>query len=122
MRILTGFGLVLIVGLAQISFANDLAQSPQSSDLQKWLADRHVERGNGECASCHPTQLSADVSSETCLKCHGSYADLANKTSKGNINPHDNHMGEQPCTVCHQGHKPPQLICDGCHEFSMRVP
>lgn len=82
------------------------------------LAQRHIGRGS-TCHSCHTTTPpSNDVKLETCLKCHGpSYADLAKKTEDLDINPHATHLGEVSCMQCHQGHKPPRLVCVQCHEF-----
>ena len=89
---------------------------------QPMLADRHVARGS-TCKSCHPSGTPGPVDIKTCLGCHGgSYAKLAERTDEADINPHDTHIGEADCSQCHSGHKKPQLVCDQCHEFQMRVP
>lgn len=64
-----------------------------------------------------------NVTPQNCLKCHGgSYEKLAEQTAGGDINYHNTHLGPIACTECHQGHKPPKLVCDQCHEFSVKVP
>ena len=89
-----------------------------------FLADRHVGRGL-KCESCHNSMPpKAQGVTKQCLACHGgSYAKLAEKTADADMNPHDTHLGEIECSDCHQGHKPPRLVCDQCHEFrDMKVP
>ena len=91
---------------------------------EHFLADRHIDRGL-KCENCHiGAKPDANVDMKTCLQCHGgSYAALAKKTESDDINPHDTHLGEAQCVTCHQGHKPPQLSCDNCHEFDgIKVP
>lgn len=95
-----------------------------SGDGKPFLADRHIERGL-DCKSCHGDKApTADVDMSACLKCHGgSYQALAKQTESDDINPHATHLGEAQCVTCHQGHKPPRLSCDNCHEFDdIRVP
>ena len=90
-----------------------------------YLADRHAAR-QVTCNMCHTKSMNAKPEQQDCLKCHGgSYAELAKKTDKSDINPHDTHLGEADCTDCHSGHKKPKLVCDGCHEDfgnELRVP
>lgn len=95
----------------------------QAADAHKFLADRHAERGV-QCTGCHKGAPSADVDMTMCLQCHGgTYAELAKRTESEDINPHDTHLGEAQCVTCHRGHKPPQLSCDACHEFTdIQVP
>lgn len=76
-------------------------------------------------------RLETPVSNDTCLSCHGSFEELAEKTkdctvltdSAGTtVNPHaipDNgeHDVEPACTNCHGMHQDidPQQYCGGCH-------
>ncbi len=104
------------------ALAFSIAGSACAAD--KFLADRHIDRGL-KCQSCHTgAKPDANVDMKTCLQCHGgSYAALAKQTESDDINPHDTHLGEAQCVTCHQGHKPPRLSCDSCHEFEdIRVP
>ena len=94
--------------------------SAQAAD--KFLADRHMEKVQ-KCEACHTTMPPKAVSTEQCLKCHVSYEALAKKTDKGDINPHDSHLENADCSICHRGHKKPVLACDECHEFTnIKVP
>lgn len=63
---------------------------------------------------------------DMCLKCHGSYESLIEKTKDSKafvttqgiaINPHDTHVGHVECYNCHKMHKdkPPIEYCYGCH-------
>lgn len=107
-----------LVVVAALSVAGPAAAA------DKFLADRHIERGV-KCKSCHTgAKPDANVDMKTCLQCHGgSYQALAKQTESDDINPHETHLGEAQCVTCHQGHKPPRLSCDSCHEFEdIRVP
>ena len=89
---------------------------------EKFLADRHVERGVN-CQSCHGQSAPAKVPMQTCLGCHGgSYAKLASRTEDRDMNFHASHIDEVNCSECHQGHRQSQLVCNQCHEFKVKVP
>ena len=58
---------------------------------------------------------------DTCMGCHGSYADLAKATTKLEPNPHFSHLGDVNCQECHKGDKAePELMCNSCHNFTLR--
>ena len=115
----------------------------------------HAKAGINKCNSCHDTEALKEshanvVPGETkfvkarryphdfCLKCHGTYGDLAKRTpnskvltdNKGRVvNPHDipktpKHRKVAECGNCHKEHKKaPDVMryCTGCHhtgEFS----
>lgn len=88
----------------------------------KHLGDRHTQRGIN-CELCHgslpPKEL---VSMEQCLRCHGSYQQVAALTQKLSPNPHDSHYGKMRCTLCHKVHKDSVLYCNTCHSFEFKVP
>lgn len=83
-----------------------------------FLADRHKANGL-ECADCHDEatpQKDSWVEWEKCLSCHGQRKDIAEKTkAMGKFNPHDNHLGEADCMICHHGHEKSSLYCVNCH-------
>ncbi len=118
-------------------------------------ASAHAKKGIGTCTSCHDEaklkESHANVvpgkkkfvnprkySPDFCLKCHGTYTDLARRTAnskvltdnKGRVvNPHDipktpKHGKIAECSMCHKEHKKnPEIMrnCTGCHhtgEFS----
>lgn len=89
-----------------------------------FLADRHAKKGIA-CNMCHVKSPTEKPVMGDCLKCHGgSYAELAKRTDKGDLNMHETHLGEAQCSECHSGHKQPRLVCDSCHEDfgNVRVP
>ncbi len=102
-----------------------MAIAGAASAADGFLADRHAGR-QVACTMCHTKSATSKPEQNDCLKCHGgSYAELAKKTDKTDINPHDTHLGEADCLECHSGHKKPKLVCDGCHEDfgnDLRVP
>ncbi|MGB9791807.1 MAG: cytochrome c3 family protein [Thermacetogeniaceae bacterium] len=56
---------------------------------------------------------------EQCLKCHGKdFSKVVAATSYKESNPHDSHLGEMDCTLCHKMHKKSKVYCAQCHEFS----
>jgi hypothetical protein len=78
------------------------------------------------CSSCHGKNLPQKgdaVEKERCLVCHQSYQELAKKTKPAKFperNPHENHLGEIECALCHKAHKPSASFCLDCHrEFEM---
>ena len=52
---------------------------------------------------------------EDCLRCHGSYQVLAERTKGLRLNPHASHLGELDCQVCHKMHKESIDYCSQCH-------
>jgi hypothetical protein len=97
-----------------------------AASAQDFMADRHLKRG-ATCADCHGTSVpspGALVDMSSCLKCHGSYDKVAALTqSLGGRNPHDAHIGQLDCTVCHHGHSEPVLYCSNCHtDLNLKTP
>jgi hypothetical protein len=97
-----------------------------------WLAATHGNKENLSCGACHQKQLIPDdnesVINRHCVRCHGSYDELAPATKaklkNPEINPHGSHLGpEIACTVCHQGHRESKPYCLNCHtNFEMPIP
>ena len=87
-------------------------------------ADSHKARGLG-CIVCHETEKPepmAEVSSNKCIACHGTRNSIASRSAAkwGKKNPHDNHLGEIECALCHKGHEPSESYCLKCHrDFQM---
>jgi DnaJ-class molecular chaperone len=77
-------------------------------------ADRHRAH-KVSCEDCHGKGPKKAVEMKQCFQCHGSYAKVAGKTKDLSPNPHDSHLGELECDVCHVGHKPNQFYCKTCH-------
>lgn len=81
---------------------------------ESFLADQHSKMG---CKACHTDGEYGDVANDPCLKCHGSWEKLAEKTSAIQINPHKSpHFGMDTCTMCHHGHYEFENVCSSCHK------
>ncbi len=101
----------------------------------------HAQKGFG-CIFCHEQEVLVEVHrgvdstatsinerkfpKQSCLKCHGSYANLIALTKDSTeltviadeaVNPHDTHLGEVDCYYCHKMHKKfkPIDYCYDCH-------
>ena len=97
------------------------------------LAQKHIASGF-TCKDCHTAGIPAKkVSSNTdfpriatkeaCLKCHGSYKEIAKGTANYQkpFNPHYSHYGELNCYNCHRVHQTSEMFCNSCH-MDMKVP
>ncbi|WP_080803401.1 cytochrome c3 family protein [Arabiibacter massiliensis] len=75
---------------------------------------------------------SSDIGSrEFCLECHGdewdsivaSTADMKGTKTvynpEGLYNPHDNHRGDDNCSMCHSMHEQSTLYCVECHNIEV---
>jgi hypothetical protein len=85
------------------------------------LEQLHKQRSIS-CEQCHGGKSQEPVPMETCLTCHGSYEKLADLSKRKSPNPHDSHLGEIRCTLCHHVHKDSALYCNTCHAFDLKVP
>lgn len=111
------------VKAALLAAAVMLASSAGAAD-GKFLADRHVERGQN-CQACHADDMKVKTSGdfEVCVDCHGDYSAMIKRTDgRFEVNPHAQHEGALPCSECHKGHKPGVNYCGGCHNFEYKVP
>jgi hypothetical protein len=61
-----------------------------------------------------------NYSKDYCLKCHGTYDELAQKTSNVKPNPHQHHLGEIECGLCHKSHRPFVNHCAECHDWNFK--
>jgi len=116
----------LILTMACILFAAIMvdasAQTAAPGTGHGFLIDKHLAAGLN-CASCHanaaPPQAPAD---SVCTSCHGSYEQIAAKSSSDNPNPHASHLGDIPCSSCHHIHEASVLYCAQCHNFDLKTP
>ena len=106
-------GAALIAGL----FSLNASAAP-------FLADRHVAKSM-DCASCHLVKKPepfAEVPAENCTKCHPRKMLVEKYASLGPRNPHQNHLGETDCDICHKGHSAPEVYCEQCHKnFKLNI-
>ncbi|HVP51427.1 MAG TPA: cytochrome c3 family protein [Terriglobales bacterium] len=82
-----------------------------------------------DCAGCHGKEVplpDTTVENNRCLTCHGPQDQLAARSRPQDFpkrNPHDSHLGEIACTVCHHAHAESKVYCLDCHRnFTMKIP
>lgn len=81
------------------------------------------------CATCHGTNTPTEMADQAaCIKCHGQYKGKVVPNADYNpdrnprrpvieVNPHDSHLGDVRCTLCHREHsQSPQTACNQCHK------
>lgn len=114
--------------------------APKDADLAamkktfaSWLNSGNMDHLHAkamvDCAGCHGKQAplaGSTVENGRCIACHGSQAALAVKSKPKEFpdrNPHDSHMGDLACTVCHHAHTESRAYCLECHrDFQMSIP
>lgn len=119
--------MLLILAMCASAFSEPTAKTDDA------LAKKHIAAGIG-CKECHtsgvPAKKAASKSDfprlatkETCLKCHGSYKDIAAATTSYQkpFNPHYSHYSELNCYTCHRVHQTSEMFCTSCH-LDMKVP
>jgi hypothetical protein len=119
---------------AKVSFGNpgkDEMENLQAA-LRSWansgfLDSLHAKR-DVMCAACHGATLPTKgdtVENGRCLLCHGPADQLAAKTRPAEFpdrNPHQSHLGEIACTVCHKAHRASTVYGLECHpKFEMAI-
>ncbi|MCJ8499881.1 cytochrome c3 family protein [Desulfatitalea alkaliphila] len=125
-------------GLAGVT--DDNRGAPTAEDMQwmragmlTWVGSGfldhlHARAGIG-CADCHGRRLppaETTLTNEQCLACHGPLEKLVERSTPSDFadrNPHQSHLGEIACTVCHKAHMASSVYCLGCHRnFEMTIP
>jgi hypothetical protein len=82
-----------------------------------FLGDKHKVAGI-TCDGCHKENPPKErVSTAVCTKCHGDQAKVAQRTQKVIPNPHDSHLENVKCELCHHAHKRSEDYCITCHDF-----
>lgn len=112
----------LLAGALALALSADVAASD-------FLADRHVEKYEVPCESCHdpkaPGVMKQKDDQDVCTDCHGDYGKLVKLTQpkdEAEGNPHAQHDGILPCTECHKGHKAGVNYCAECHTWEFKTP
>jgi len=82
----------------------------------------HLLSGVG-CDSCHDDGDYENLpGAATCKGCHPDYIEKT-PSKNGLDNPHENHMGDLNCRLCHKMHKPSVNFCAQCHSaFDYVIP
>lgn len=104
--------------LITIAFSMSLLVLSGSSIAQaqefQWQA-YHLKNGV-KCQNCHGADTQAAVKNSSCLACHGSYNELAQKTKDMQQNPHMSpHFENLECSSCHSSHTQLTNFCQNCH-------
>jgi hypothetical protein len=94
--------------------------------VRSWAASAQLDAKHGkqqvDCAGCHGTAIpEARPKTEDCLRCHETYEAVAARTRDVKPNPHESHLGEIRCTLCHRAHVAPVFYCERCHSFDLKV-
>ena len=75
------------------------------------------------CTVCHgPARPAQPPESPKCLSCHPDYKNAALQANKTLTNPHDSHMGDLDCELCHHQHSKSDNFCSQCHWWKYLVP
>jgi hypothetical protein len=84
----------------------------------------HVHLLSGiTCTDCHGTARPAQPpESQKCLSCHPDYKNTVLQVNKTLSNPHDSHMGDLDCGLCHHQHSKSENFCSQCHWWKYSVP
>lgn len=102
-------------------------------EFASWVNSSYADHLHAEamidCAGCHGKDvplLDTTVENSRCLACHGPQDQLAARSTPKDFpqrNPHDSHLGEIACTVCHHAHAESKAYCLDCHRnFAMEIP
>jgi fumarate reductase flavoprotein subunit len=117
--------LVFTAGLCVYAqdFTPQEVKEHSTGEKAKYLAGSHVEKENADCITCHDGKVKVEDSETSvnngCINCHGDLASVAETVAvKGEINPHESHLGKINCTSCHGGHAPSFVYCNNCHSFT----
>jgi hypothetical protein len=99
--------------------------------FDSWMSSPYLDHSHGKkgvyCLGCHSNYLDefeADETQEGCVKCHGNYEELIERTANAPYekNPHKSHYVDLKCRVCHHGHKEFADYCKQCHHFGYKAP
>ena len=83
----------ILLAAAALAFGLSMGMASAAETGSKTLAEIH--------AGSWP-DASGWVKKDTCMGCHGTYADLAKKTEKLAPNPHYSQLGSVNCQDCHK--------------------
>jgi hypothetical protein len=91
-----------------------------------FLDHSHQQKGV-YCLNCHSDYMDEYAAGDTqagCVKCHGDYDAMINKTAKTKYenNPHKSHFVDLKCSACHHSHKEFEDNCGKCHSFGYKAP
>jgi hypothetical protein len=84
----------------------------------------HIHLLSGiSCTDCHGMARPAQPpETPKCLSCHSDYRNAALQVNKTLPHPHDSHMGDLDCELCHHQHLKSENFCSQCHWWKYLVP
>lgn len=109
----------------------------QSWESGPLLAAKHGNK-DVKCLDCHSRTLpekmeegfkyvtgqyqdplkEGEFSKQECLKCHQKdQQKMIEATNFDHGNPHDSHLGDVDCNLCHKMHRQSEVYCVQCHDF-----
>lgn len=111
----------LLIPLTALGFSLALVTA-QAAPAVPPVKGTHAAQGV-TCKDCHNKDVPDSAAPmSACLDCHGSYAALAKKTARLGHNPHQSHLGEVECDLCHKPHGADVIYCNECHNFTDMKP
>lgn len=125
--------LLKIAALAAAALIGATAPSadaaPKAGSTPAKVAHKPFHR-KAQCIDCHGERSPANPVTIKCDSCHGTPAEVAERTAdkyKKYYNPHDSlhHGTTAECVMCHREHSASRLDCNNsnCHsEFKPKVP
>ena len=95
-----------------------------AASLRGKISLSHSHQLNGvTCADCHgTTKPPKPPEQKKCLSCHAKYKKITIQGDKTLPSPHDSHMGDLDCGLCHHQHSRSENFCSQCHEWKYLVP
>jgi hypothetical protein len=100
---------------------DEQAEGKKSASLSGRLSLSHLHAlGGKDCQSCHGEKKLPEA--ENCLFCHGDVLSKKNKLNPSLPKPHDTHMGDLSCGLCHKAHGKSVNFCSQCHPWKYTVP
>lgn len=110
---------------AQIAVNTDPLSNEVASNEEQHRANKHLTYST-QCEDCHIGESdphAAPVTDEGCRNCHdydavvNATADLVDEKNRM-PNPHDSHIGDVDCMLCHSNHTESTYYCLTCHPDS----
>lgn len=114
-------------GNASIKESKDVVESMKPY-FHSWATSEHLDHRHAQqsvtCRLCHAMFFpEEEAAMEQCINCHGTYEHLAELTGETSpVNPHESHLGELKCNVCHKAHEESVLYCNKCHVYDLEAP
>jgi hypothetical protein len=98
--------LVVVILIKGYTTARESSRSKRKANLRGKMDLSHSHQLSGvTCADCHGVTRPAKPSEKKkCLSCHADYKKVAILTDKTLPHPHNSHMGDLDCGLCHHQH------------------